>query len=220
MTTATTLQPRPDTGRGSAASPRSTVTTPSLVGTPPPVSGVDLSLTATGLAWPDRVAVHGRKGLTVLPPGRREHELKCLAEELFVKIVDRRYEVGNNTDRPALVVIENLPKGRTAGGIVSTEKGYVYHELIRLLYSHGIPVLEIAPSVIKKYATGKGNAAKGAVIEATARRMPWLLTAGDENACDAAWAMAAGCALLDQPIVEVPKLHQDALVKLRLPAMP
>jgi crossover junction endodeoxyribonuclease RuvC len=197
------------------------MTTPTLVGNPPRVGGLDISLTASGLAWPHRVAVHGLKGLTTLSPGPREHQLWRLAEQLFVKISDPEHGIGQNPGtRPVLVVVENLPTGRTAGGVVSTEKGYVYHEVIRLLHYHGIPVLEVAPSVIKKYATGKGNANKGAVIEATARRMPWLLTAGDDNACDAAWAMAIGCALLGQPVVDVPKLHQDALTKLRLPAAP
>jgi crossover junction endodeoxyribonuclease RuvC len=181
-----------------------------LPANPPRVRGLDLSLTASGLAWPDRVAVHGRKGLTTLPVGRREHELKCLAEELFVKICDPM-------PRPVIVVIENLPTGRTAGGVVSTEKGYVWHEVVRMLHAYVVPVLEVAPSVIKKYATGKGNANKGAVIEATARRLPWLHTAGDENACDAAWAMAIGCALLGQHLAELPKVHQEALAKLQLP---
>jgi hypothetical protein len=197
------------------------MTTPTLVGNPPHVVGVDLSLTASGLAWPHRVAVHGRKGLTTLPAGRREHELQRLAEELFLKISDPGVEIGQNPGtRPALVVIENLPKKAVAGGVISTEKGYVWHELVRLLHYHGVPVVEASPGSIKQYATGKGSAAKGAVIEATARRMPWLLTAGDDNACDAAWAMAIGCALLGRPVVDVPKLHQGALAKVHLPAAP
>lgn len=182
-----------------------------LPANPPHVVGIDLSLTATGLAWPNRVEVYGQKGLTTMAIGHREMALEALADVLATKAC------APGDDFPALAVIENLPTGRTAGGVVSTEKGYLWHELVRRLHKWRVPMVAVAPSVIKKLATGKGNANKGAVIEATARRLPWLLTAGDENACDAAWAMAAGCALLGQPIVELPKVHLEALAKLRLP---
>jgi hypothetical protein len=57
------------------------------------------------------------------------------------------------------------------------------------------------------------------VIEATVRRMPWYLTGGDDNMCDAAWACAIGCDLLGRPIVEVPKVHRDVLAKLAIPGV-
>lgn len=187
---------------------------------PPYVTGIDLSLTASGIAWPDRAIVHGVKRLTTLPIGQREHELNELAAQLAIRAWGRNgddsyWGRSGPGGYPALVVLENLPtKGIAA---MSTEKAYVWHELIRVLHKAGIPMISVAPSVIKKYATGSGGAAKSAVVDATARRMPWYTTLGNEDMCDAAWACAIGCDLLGQPIVEVPKTHRDALAKLVLP---
>lgn len=187
---------------------------------PPYVTGVDLSLTASGIAWPDRAIVHGTKRLTTLPIGAREFALADLADQLAV-LTWGRDGSGDGWGRsgpdgyPALVVLENLPtKGIAA---LSTEKAYVWHELCRILYRHKVPMLAVTPATIKKYATGKGNAPKSAVVDATARRMPWFTTLGNEDMCDAAWACAIGCDLLGHPIVGVPKTHRDALAKLVLP---
>lgn len=187
---------------------------------PPYVVGIDLSLTATGIAWPDRAVVHGTRRLTTLPPGHREAALRDLAGQLNELVWGRDGNDGGwvrtgPDGLPVMAVLENLPtKGIAA---MSTEKAYVWHELIRILWKGGVPVLVVSPATIKKYATGKGNASKAAVIDATARRMPWYTTLGNEDMCDAAWACAIGCDLLGQPIVEVPKTHRDALAKLVLP---
>ena len=81
-----------------------------------------------------------------------------------------------------------------------------------------VPVAEVAPACLKRYATGKGNAAKGLVIEATTRRLPHVDTAGDDNRCDAAWLAAMGLEHLTGVSV-VPELHRTALAAVRWPGV-
>lgn len=184
---------------------------------PPYVSGIDLSLTASGIAWPDRAIVHGVKQLTTLPVGVREEALNGLAHDLAIRLWGRDGTWGRSgpDGYPVLVVLENLP---TSGlKALSTEKAYVWHELCRILQTRQVPILAVTPATIKKYATGNGNASKAAVVDALARRMPWYETLGDDNMCDAAWACAIGCDLLGTPIVQVPQTHRAALAKLQLP---
>lgn len=179
------------------------------------VVGIDLSLTATGLAWSTgEVQRHGRQGLTLarVPLDQRARALHSLADEIQMLALYRK----NLSQATQLAVIENLPTGRTAGGVVSTEKAYVWWEFVRQS-ADTLSVLDVAPAVVKKYATGKGNASKAEVIDATARRMPWYDTRGDDNLCDAAWLCAIGCELLGHPIVQLPASHRIALVKLQLP---
>lgn len=219
MTPVSTLtRPTRTVGRATPIPPREhRMTLPSA---PPYVVGGDISLTASGIAWPDRAIVHGLKRLTKLAPGPREHALNELANDLAARMWGRDdnesyWDRSGPDGYPLLAVLENLPTSGLAA--MSTEKAYVWHELVRALHRHGVPILEVSPATIKKYATGKGNASKAAVIDALARRMPWFETLGDDNLCDAAWACAIGCDLLGAPIVEVPKTHRDALAKLKLP---
>jgi crossover junction endodeoxyribonuclease RuvC len=217
-----------------------TVVEPPVVALPAPptvpvrVVGVDLSLTATGLAWPDRTMVHGRDGLTTLPISTRGQALCTLADELV-----RQVGIGPGAQHmadpapwaPTLVVIENLPTGRTAGGTVSTEKGYVWWEFVRQCTLPGLSsasLIEVTPSVIKKYATGNGNANKREMIAAVRELFPWLeirktgkrgmpLGTYDDNKADAVVLCAIGCELLGHPLVSVPPANRKALAKLQLP---
>lgn len=52
-------------------------------------------------------------------------------------------------------------------------------------------VAEIPPTVVKKFATGKGNASKEEVMWATARDFPGI-EAHDDNGCDALWLAVIG----------------------------
>lgn len=84
-----------------------------------------------------------------------------------------------------------------------------------LLYRLGVPWVDVPPSCLKKYATGKGNSGKDEMIAAAIRRFGF---AGcDNNEADAylLWCMARHA--LGAPVVEVPKLHAGALGKVCWP---
>jgi Holliday junction resolvasome RuvABC endonuclease subunit len=194
--------------------------------TAPHVVGVDLSLTATGLAWPDgHTMTHGRSGLsTITSVTARVADLHTLGGELYARIVGRTY-LGSG--RPDLVVMESLIKRGGAAGI-STEKAYVWWTLVRMLSLHGVSVMEASVSTGKQYLTGHGDGNKREMVDAVKRHFPaWeirktgakgrVLTTDDENKADAVAFMALGCHLLGHPLVDLPAQHLKALDKLALP---
>jgi crossover junction endodeoxyribonuclease RuvC len=71
----------------------------------------------------------------------------------------------------------------------------------------------MTPNARALYATGKGTAGKGAVVDAVARRLPAWPTEGDDNAADAVILMAAGRDWLGHAITDMPKTHRAALDK-------
>lgn len=171
----------------------------------PLVVGVDPSLEATGVAWSGgRLVRHGRAGLTVAKGrsvGQRGNEVRTLALELGNLVMAQGV--------PVLAIMEDIPTYKLDG-----YRAYVWWALANLLTAQGVAVIEVQPAEIKKYATGKGNSGKGAVVDAVARRMPFFDTGGDDNLADAAWACAMGSAVLGHPIADVPQTHRDALKPL------
>ena len=112
-----------------------------------------------------------------------------------------------------LVVIEGYSYGSKGASVVNIgELGGV----VRLaLWDDHMPYVEIPPSCMKRYATGKGNASKDDVLQAGVMRSGHTFT--DNNACDAWWlhqcALAHYCP--DHPLlVKVPKTHLDGLAKV------
>jgi Holliday junction resolvasome RuvABC endonuclease subunit len=176
------------------------------------VTGVDPSLTAAAVAHSEGLnplLLCGRKGLTVATNSLpwRALQLDAHADDVVQRII--------GGGMPALVVIELLPR---AGTRFDPERGYLWWAIVRDLVGKGVPVLEVSVATIKKYATGKGNASKQAMIEATVRRLPQYETGGDDNLCDALWAMAIGKEMIGEPVVDMPKVNREALAKLVLPA--
>jgi crossover junction endodeoxyribonuclease RuvC len=175
----------------------------------PAVVGIDPSLTATGFAWPDgRCIKHGVSGLTdhKVPVAERGPKLMDLVRRL--RDIALGVDAIGNARRPGLVVMEELPP---TPKFFDWERGYLWWALANALTVALIPVVIVPVSTIKKYATGKGNAAKAAVIEATVRRLPVFQTGGDDNLCDATWACAIGMELIGQPLTDMPKANRDAL---------
>ena len=88
-----------------------------------------------------------------------------------------------------LVVIEGPAISRNSGHVWD-RAGLWWLTVSWLIDS--VPVAVITPSALKKYATGKGNSGKEAMLSAAIRRLP-SFEAEDNNSADAAWlyAMAA-----------------------------
>lgn len=85
------------------------------------------------------------------------------------------------------------------------------------LVGYGSPVVEVPPTVRAKYATGKGNAPKDAVMLAAAKRYPGADIDGNDTA-DAVILAAIGARLAGHPIDDpMPATHLAALTKLRWP---
>lgn len=174
----------------------------------PRVVGLDLSLTATGIAstlgWCGLV---GATDITKLPVWLRSDALDELAEQVALQI-----------GRPDLVVAEQVAAARAYGG--ASERAGLFWAITRRLRARNIPFAEVPPSVLKTYALGKGQGTKGAIVDAVARRWPAYDTHGDDNLCDAVVLAAMGADHLGQPIAAMPAAHRRALGKVTWPEVP
>lgn len=134
---------------------------------------LDLS-TATGFALSaNGVVTHGVKKFNAIPdahPGTRYLQFQRWLRERI------------DEDKPALIVVERAGyfKSLAAQSICVGLRGI----LLSTTAYHSVPLHEISPSDLKKWATGKGNANKDAMRKAALARWPAERFA-DSNACDA-----------------------------------
>lgn len=177
----------------------------------PSVVGVDPSITATGLAWPDgRSIAHGEKGITAAAVSYVERGQRLLALARHLR------DLALGTGYPHLVVIEGYElHSKASAGLA--ERCWLWYALVNAFTNQRVPVLVVPPTVLKRYALGKGSGQKNEVIDATARRLPQFDTGGNDNRCDAVWLCAIGCAMLGSPLAELPQAHRAALDSLTLP---
>lgn len=155
------------------------------------VVGLDLSLSATGIAYSD-----GRTR-TITPASSGDARLAEIRSEVR--------EAVYGTD---FVVIEDLPINARGAGLTG-----MVHGAIRVMLQTGPPYVLITPATLKKYATGRGNATKPDMRMALYQRMGIDLR--DDNQVDATWLRYAGLQLLGEPVVELPKAQVAALDKVR-----
>lgn len=188
---------------------------PTIARTQPTVIGLDTSLTATGIAssrgWCEVIGYKRPRakdpGITQLPHAERLTAMRNLLAQVTTAI-----------GCPDLAVMELPAPSRSGGG--AHERGWFWWEIYRHLTTSYIPVGLLTPNQRGLYATGKGQAGKGAVVDAVARRFPDWATEGDDNAADAVVLMAAGRDWLGAPITTMPKTHRAALDKAVWPTLP
>jgi len=185
------------------------------------VIGIDLSLTAAAVArisWPDRKPPARFELKTVGGAGHKDDSLAIRAARLRATAgsVLRLVYGSVLVEEADLVVIEGPSYASTGGS--SHDRSGLWWLVVGNLYARGIDVVEVAPNTLKKYATGKGNASKDAVLSAMVRRFPDLDF--DSNDLADALALASmGARHLARPVeaVEPSKL---ALTAMAAPAWP
>lgn len=169
------------------------------------VVGLDVSLTATGIAsstgWCRTV---GRSNVTSAPLLVRLALVSELAESII-----------RHTGAPDLVVIESPAFSRSGGG--SLERHALWWTVVRRLVGNDVAVAEVGPTTLKRYATGKGVAKKSAIVEMVPRRWPQYICGGDDNMADAVVLCAMGADHLGQPLAVMPKDHRAALDSVKWP---
>lgn len=171
----------------------------------PQVIGLDTSLTKTGVASSDMwCEVRGYKDITTMPHVRRIATMLRLVEDVL--------EI---TGKPDLVVIEAPAFSRTAGG--AHERAFLFWRLFEAITALDVPIAVMTTNQRMLYATGKGSAAKGAIVDAVARRFPQFDTGGDDNKADAVILMAAGRDALGYPLADLPTTHRRALETVAWP---
>ena len=177
------------------------------------VDGVDPSLTATGVAVVDTDDVLSIRVDSVGGKGHRDaswFDRWRRVEDLAGRVIG---VFGGCAD---LVVIEAPSLAQRNAGSAHDRAG-LWWSLFGRLARAEVPVLPVPPAVRAKYATGKGNAPKDAVMLAVARRYPQAPVATNDHA-DAVALAAIGARMLGEPVEgSLPKTHLDALAKLTLP---
>ncbi|WP_405956088.1 Holliday junction endonuclease [Streptomyces phaeochromogenes] len=161
----------------------------------PRILGLDLSITAPGIACPN--------GETVTITAKQPGDWRLMEIEAFIHTI-----VAEGVD---LAVIEDLPTHARAAGIT----GMVHGAIRLLLMTENVPYATVTPATLKSYATGKGNADKTAMAMAAYKRSGREF--GDDNQCDAFWLRAAGLDWYGQPEFDLPKIQRERLVKVQWP---
>lgn len=132
------------------------------------VLGLDLGLMATGYAYNDEASGVIRS--------------KARGPRRLAEIRDAVLDFVYDSD---VVVLEGY-------SYASQNRAHQVGELggvIRLsLYNARVPYVEVPPAMLKKFATGKGNADKDAVLAAAIRRFGFE---GDDNNAADAWILRA-----------------------------
>lgn len=165
----------------------------------PAIVGLDLSITATGLALADGSVA------TFSPPAK-------LGDRRLTAITDH-LAFGPTPEVIAadLVVIEG-PVVRSSAAVVI---GMVHGAVRTLLLNEGTPYALVPPATLKKFATGKGSADKTAMALAAYKRAG--VEFADDNECDAWWLREAGLRAAGCPSFDLPAAQVDALEKVEWP---
>lgn len=169
------------------------------------VISLDLSLARTGYALPIRVGL-------LIPPKGHDRGTRRLA---WFRLQVRTLVMETHAD---LVAIEGYSFGTPAGASHSHALGELGGVVRLELYDLKVPFVEIAPSSLKKYACGKGNAKKMDVLAAAIRRLGYA--GADDNEADALWLRHMALDHYGLAPVEMPQLHREALEKVIWPARP
>ncbi|MDQ3107836.1 MAG: crossover junction endodeoxyribonuclease RuvC [Actinomycetota bacterium] len=145
----------------------------------PAVAGIDLSLTAPGLAT--------AAGVAVLKPKTTGTQRLIVIRDWIVDVVD------TNT----VAVLEGYAFGRPNQAHHLGELGGVVRVA---LAERDITTWIAAPATIKKFATGRGNARKPDMLDAS--RRAGYEGSNDDNAVDAWWLYQYGLYVLGAPEVD------------------
>ena len=173
------------------------------------IIGIDPSLTGTGIASDEGLhTITSKPGDTTLTG--RSARLTTIVHELdniVLGVKPWRFE-----RTPNLVVIEapSLAQKSQAGTL---DRNGLWWLIVDRLHTLGIPVVEVTPSTLKKFATGKGNATKPDMRMALYQRAG--LDCRDDNQVDAWWLRQLGLHIIEDPDrIPLPLTHTTALAKV------
>lgn len=161
------------------------------------VSGLDLSMTATG-AVTDGLSLVA--DVSLIKP-------KSAGDGRLVEIRNRVLNVVQGSD---LVLIEGYLNRSMSAGIT----GMVHGAVRSVLIESGIKYATLPPASLKKYATGRGNATKTDMAVAALKRGGMEFR--DDNECDAWWLWVAANDHLGNPVVALPKVQRESLDKIKM----
>jgi crossover junction endodeoxyribonuclease RuvC len=173
------------------------------------ITAFDLSLTHTGWAtWDSLTSARGFGSIRPKETGMAR--LDCIRREVLAIAAGAE-----------LVVLEGYSYGSKGAAVVSLgELGGVIRLSLwgtrrSVMASPPPPYIDVPPSVVKKLATGKGNAPKEAVLAEAIRRLGYA--GSDHNEADALWLLEAVLQAYGESAVKLPQVHLAALEAVRWP---
>lgn len=166
------------------------------------IVGLDLSLTATGFA--DETGLSTVK--VQIPPHANETE-RMRRLHSIVKELDRRCRTAD------VVVLEGYAFGAKTNREVMGELGGVVKVV---MLQRGVPFVVPPPALLKKFATGKGNASKDEVLIAAVRYFPETHQPTNNNEADAAW-LREMARLHYEPSGDIPRYRSEVLEAIKWP---
>ena len=171
------------------------------------VAGLDLALDCTGVATEDGVVSVKTRAL---PPDRnQDHDLRA---DRMSRI---RADLVPLLRGHELVVLEGPAYSKALPS--SFDRAGLWWDLYRGLRKGGFEVAVCPPPNLQRYATGKGNAGKTAVVAAITRLCPQYSVANDDEA-DALVLRLMGADKTGAPLARVPAAHRTALAGVSWPA--
>jgi crossover junction endodeoxyribonuclease RuvC len=182
------------------------------------VVGLDLSLTNAGVVVIDTDPFSITESLHSSKPGKRvtvDSVANGRKSKAFYPVTDRAERLMMLTDSilgvlPPVIdlAVVEAPSFASIGGFTHERSG-LYWMIMTQLVQH-CEIAEVAPRVRALYATGKGNADKMSVVEATVKRHRLNFT--NDNLIDAFVLASMGLRSLDHPIErDLPQAQIDAM---------
>ena len=168
--------------------------------TAPRILALDLSLQRTGVCRPD-----GTTSCITTGSLRGFERIDTIVRN--VQELCRREAAG-------LVVLEGYSYGSHNQAVPLGELGGCVRFL---LYRLGIPFVNVQPATLKKYATGKGNAPKDAMIAAAIRRFGFAGCENNEADAYLLWMMARHAYGVLVP--KLPKLQAEVVGGVTWPVL-
>ena len=162
--------------------------------------GIDLSLTSTGFVKLENGKII-KQDLTKTKPSGDD----------VVKGLERLLEIVNsvNLDDVSIAVVEGLAfMARNTSALVQLS-GLNYLMREKLYYKH-IPFTIVAPTTLKKFATGKGNSPKDSILLEIYKR--YGISFQNDNLADAYILARIGEALLGEQ--KITKFQQEVITLL------
>lgn len=178
------------------------------------IVALDLSLTATGIAVTHDQVGEPRLACRTVSPRKRPSP--TIIDHVRLHETFQAIAAALNC-RPDLVVVEWLPAVSGTGG-VPLRLAELHGALKHWMYAKGHRYVDVNPSHLKQYATGKGNAKKELVRAEITARYGGLLHIGSSDEADAVALLALALDVYGRPLtdehgwaIEVPQAHRGAL---------
>lgn len=159
--------------------------------------GLDLSITGTGVSH----TVEGAACTHLIRTNPKDRDGRLL------QIRDTIRELATGAE---LALIE-APTPRSPSSVVS---GMVQAAARMVLLELGVPYGTLMPASLKKYATGRGTGDKIPMAMAAYKRGG--VEFSDDNQCDAWWLWVAANDHLGSPVIDLPQLNRESLIKIKM----